>query len=332
MMRFYSSKLLLLGTAAVLLGGCGGGSSGGGGENKAPVAVNDGPETVATMGSISIDVLANDTDENGNDTIDSTTLEITEDPTLGSAAIQNGKVLYTASSTAGDDTFKYTVKDDKGAVSNEATVTIAVSSTAPSFTSTAPVTATQGAAYTYNITAEDPTSGDTLTITAPTKPAWLTLTDNGDGTATLTGTPANGDVGANSVVLRVTDSTGQSVDQSFTITVGNSNDAPSFSSAPVTTATEGQSYSYAVTATDPDSGDTLTITAPTKPAWLTLTDNGDGTATLSGTPDNGNDADVVLRVSDGTASADQNFTISVTATASGSNWDEAEWDKGTWAP
>ncbi len=331
MMRLFSSKLLLLGTAAVLLGGCGGGGSGGGGENKAPVANDDGPETVATMGSITIDVLANDTDENGNDTIDSTTLEITKDPTLGSVALQNGKVVYTASSTAGDDNFEYTVKDDQGAVSNEATVTIVVSSTAPSFTSSAPVTATQGATYTYNVTAQDPTPNDTLTITAPTKPGWLTLTDNGDGIATLSGIPTNADVGTHDVVLRVTDSIGQSVDQSFTITVGNTNDAPSFTSNPVTTATEGQSYSYSVTATDPDSGDTLTITAPTKPDWLILTDNSDGTATLSGTPDNGNDADVVLQVSDGTASAEQPFTIVVTATASGSNWDEAEWDKGKWA-
>ena len=328
MMRLYGSKLLLLGTAAILLGGCGGG---GGGENKAPVAMDDGPVTVATEESISIDVLANDTDENGNDTIDSTTLEITKDPTLGFAAVQNGKILYTAGNAAGNDTFKYTVKDDKGAVSNEATVTIHVSSTAPRFTSTPPLSATQGTAYTYNIAAEDPTSGDTLTITAPTKPDWLTLTDNGDGTATLTGTPANKDVGANNVVLRVTDSTGQSVEQSFTITVDNINDAPSFSSTPITTAIEGQNYSYTVTAADPD-GDTLTITAQTMPAWLTLTDNGDGTATLSGIPDSGNDANVELQVSDGKDSANQSFTISVAPTASGNKWDEAQWDKGHWAP
>nr|WP_322496373.1 hypothetical protein [Chloroflexus sp.] len=43
-----------------------------------------------------------------------------------------------------------------------------------------------------------------LTIIAPAKPAWLTLTDHGNGTATLTGTPAM--PGAYGVVLRVTES------------------------------------------------------------------------------------------------------------------------------
>ncbi len=344
MRRLYGGRLLLLGAAAILLAGCGGGGSGGENktsadvgdsvESKVPVAVDDGPETVATTGSITIDVLANDTDENGNDTIDSATLEITQDPVLGSAVVEAGKVLYTAGSAAGEDSFKYTVKDDLGGVSNEATVTITVSSTAPGFTSNPPETATQGAAYTYNIAVSDPDATDTLTISAPTKPDWLTFTDNGDGTATLSGTPGNGDVGSNNVVLRVTDSSGQSVDQSFTITVGNSNDAPGFTSTPITSATEGQPYSYQVTASDPDSGDTLAITiiSPTGQGWWTLIDNGDGTATLSGTPDNGNDVDVVLQVSDGTASAEQSFTIVVTATASGSNWDEAVWDAGTWAP
>jgi GPH family glycoside/pentoside/hexuronide:cation symporter len=48
------------------------------------------------------------------------------------------------------------------------------------------------------------------------KPAWLTLTDHGDGTATLSGTPSNADVGAHPVVLRVTDAF---TEQIFTITV-----------------------------------------------------------------------------------------------------------------
>jgi len=216
MMRLYSSKLLLLGAAAILLGGCGGSSS----KNKAPVAVNDGPETVATTGNITIDVLANDTDADGDETIDDSTLEITEAPAGGGTAeVEDGKVQYTAGDTAGDDVFKYTVKDNKGAVSNEATVTINISSTAPGFTST-PITAiTQGAEYSYSITATDPDAGDTLVITAQQKPEWLTLDDNGDGdgSATLSGIPP--DAGSSAVVLQVTDSESQSVSQNFTIVV-----------------------------------------------------------------------------------------------------------------
>lgn len=58
-----------------------------------------------------------------------------------------------------------------------------------------------------------------LEITADTKPDWLTLNDAGDGTATLSGTPALGDVGDHSVVLRVTDRDGLYALQPFTITV-----------------------------------------------------------------------------------------------------------------
>ncbi|MGC8839633.1 MAG: putative Ig domain-containing protein, partial [Anaerolineae bacterium] len=180
------------------------------------------------------------------------------------------------------------------------------------------LTATQDAPYTYAVTTTDPDliHGDALTLTAPTLPAWLTLEDHGDGTATLSGTPSNADVGEHAVLLQVTDSGGLSDTQAFTITVANINDAPFFTSAPVLTATQGVTYTYAVAAADPDLayGDALTITAPTLPAWLTLVDHGDGTATLSGTPGNADVGDhpVALRVTDsGGLSDTQAFTVTV---------------------
>ena len=68
----------------------------------------------------------------------------------------------------------------------------------------------------------------------------------------------------------------------FDLTV--TNQAPVFTSTAVTAAVESSAYSDSITTSDADAGDTRSITAPTKPAWLTLSDNGDGTATLSGTP------------------------------------------------
>lgn len=92
---------------------------------------------------------------------------------------------------------------------------------APTFTSTPVTVAVQDTLYTYNVTADDPDLlvGDTLSITAETLPAWLTLTDNGDGTAVLSGTPAKEDVGDHTVLLKVTDSGGLFDTQTFTITV-----------------------------------------------------------------------------------------------------------------
>lgn len=193
-------------------------------------------------------------------------------------------------------------------------VTVTGVNDAPIFISTPVLEATADTPYTYDIETVDPDSAS-LGITVLTLPAWLTLTDNMDGTATLTGTPAEGDIGPHDVSLQVSDGTA-STTQDFAITVAGVNAAPAFDSTPLTDATEDAVYTYDVTASDPDGGP-LTITAPTLPAWLTLTDYGDGTATLTGTPADGDvgDSDVVLRVSDGTDSADQTFTIAVAAAA-----------------
>src|SRR5262245_56171611 len=61
--------------------------------------------------------------------------------------------------------------------------------------------------------------------------------------------------------------------------------APAFSSTPVTAAVAGSAYTYPITVTDADAADTITIAAVGPlPAWLTLTDNGNRTATLAGVP------------------------------------------------
>ena len=101
------------------------------------------------------------------------------------------------------------------------TITVANVNDAPVFTSAPVLTAIQDVLYTYAVTADDPDliHGDELTITATTLPAWLTLTDHGNGTATLTGTPMTADVGDHAVELLVTDSEGLTDTQTFTITV-----------------------------------------------------------------------------------------------------------------
>jgi hypothetical protein len=93
----------------------------------------------------------------------------------------------------------------------------------PTITSTPVTGATTNIAYTYNITSDDTDVGDTLVISATTLPTWLELTDNGDRTATLTGTPSAADLGDNAVELVVTDSAvpPNSSTQAFTITVAD---------------------------------------------------------------------------------------------------------------
>ncbi|MCB8987848.1 MAG: DUF11 domain-containing protein [Ardenticatenaceae bacterium] len=108
--------------------------------------------------------------------------------------------------------------NDAWPLNNSASITYTVANVAPMFTSTAVPTATQDAPYTYAITASDG-NGDPLTITAPVLPDWLSLTDNGDGTAVLSGTPSRADVGDHAVTLRVTDKADRYSEQTFSVTV-----------------------------------------------------------------------------------------------------------------
>jgi len=120
-----------------------------------------------------------------------------------------GTYTNTATIAADDDLW-----DDNNMVS----VTFTVPNVPPYSNSTPVTNATQDVLYSYTATTED-ANGDALTITATTVPAWLTLTDHGDGTATLTGTPSKADVGDHAVVLEVTDRGELCATQSFTITV-----------------------------------------------------------------------------------------------------------------
>lgn len=286
---------------------------------------------------------------------------------------------------------------------------VAAVADAPIFTSLPILSSFYDTAYTYNITAEDP-DGTDVVITAETLPAWLNFTDNGDGTATLTGTAGTSNLGNHDVSLKVVDADLAEATQDFTINVSDSNhppvidltgldvsfnedgettidfsgfvsdadddpltievldnarintridglnvtftatanwygtetlrlrvddgqqaftrvvaeqffdvnvapvaDAPLFTSTPELFASFNTEYSYNISTVDFD-GEGRNITSANTPAWLTFTDNGNGTATLVGTPvlaDEGNH-NIRLRVTD-TASlfTEQSFIINV---------------------
>ena len=169
---------------------------------------------------------------------------------------------------------------------------------------------TQGVAMSGSISAVDPDIGETLTYAKVSGPTWLAVASNG----ALSGTPANANVGANSVTVRVTDSFNATSTATLNVTVANVNDAPVFTNSTITgtPATEDAAYTgtLAGTATDPDAGDTLTFSKITGPTWLTVASNGG----LSGTPLNANvgSNSFTVRVTDAgglTANATLNIAI-----------------------
>ncbi|MCW9709176.1 beta strand repeat-containing protein, partial [Fodinibius salsisoli] len=281
------------------------------GVNEAP-SFSSMPVTAAKEGeAYSYAIEASDPDGDG---LSFSGVEI---PAWASLA-DNGDGTATLSGTPGPDdmgdaTVELEVSDGTDTASQSFTITVDNTNRAPVFDSTPVTAAKEGQAYSYSVEASDP-DGDAVTITPAQIPGWASLTDNGDGTAILEGTPGLDDAGDTAIELTVSDGTA-TIAQSFIITVGNTNRAPVFDSSPATKAQEQQAYTYNIVASDPD-GDALTITAPTAPDWVSLTDNDDGTASLGGTPgpEDMGEVSVELQVSDGTVTATQSFTISVSNT------------------
>lgn len=168
----------------------------------APLAVGDTGETAEDT-ALQVNVLSNDSDPAGG------TLQL-----AGFTQPQNGfvtetvdqQLLYTpALNFFGSDFFSYTVSNEKGG-SALATVQITVNpvNDAPAIIS-APLRSIQvNEAYAYGIDAED-VEGDPITITSSPLPAWLMLTNNGDGTASLSGTPSDTELGTFAIEIQATD-------------------------------------------------------------------------------------------------------------------------------
>jgi len=168
-------------------------------------------------------------------------------------------------------------------------------------------TVAAGSSYSFTPKAADP-DGNKLTFDASGLPSW---THFDAATGAVTGTPTESDVGTSGMItIEVSDSTAVtqlapfqiSVTSAATVTPPGTNNPPTIAGTPGLTATVGQTYTFAPVGDDAD-GDALTFTIDNKPAWATFTS---ATGALTGTPtssDVGTISNIVIHVSDGTASA-----------------------------
>jgi hypothetical protein len=168
-------------------------------------------------------------------------------------------------------------------------------------------------AYSFTPTASD-SDGDTLTFSITNRPAWAAFNTV---TGTLSGTPSTTDIGTYSnIVISVSDGTASTSLNAFSISVVSqpvTNSAPVISGTPTTSVYENTAYSFTPTASDSD-GDPLTFSITNRPSWASFDA---ATGSLTGTPsssDIGTYNDIVISVSDGTASASLSaFNITVDA-------------------
>ena len=142
----------------------------------------------------------------------------------------------------------------------------AMSATAPTITTTPVLTATQGLSYAYRVAASDPEGGP-LTFTLDSAPAGMKFNPVFDTAARIVWKPTKAQVGTQQVTVRVTDPGGLFTTQTFSIAVTGVNTAPTITTTPVLTATQGLSYAYRVAASDPEGGP-LTFTLDSAPAGM----------------------------------------------------------------
>jgi len=185
----------------------------------------------------------------------------------------------------------------------------------PTITGTPPANATVGTLYSFRPVASDP-DGNPLRFTVTGNPSWLSINAT---TGRLSGTPTSANVGTTTrMTISVTDNIATVSLPSFTIQVSApANRPPVISGTPGTQITVGGAYAFQPSASDPD-GNTLTFRIDNMPSWATFsTANG----RLSGTPtaaNVGTTANIVISVSDGTASTSlPAFSLAVVQAANG---------------
>jgi uncharacterized repeat protein (TIGR01451 family) len=269
--------------------------------NAAPVAVADSRALNTPSTQVDINVLANDSDPDAADTL---TISAVSAPGHGTASIVAGKVRYLLTDTAfiGTDTFTYTISDGRGGtdigtvnvpVNNHGTADLAVTHTA------SPTTVQRGGSTTVTWTATVTNNGPqaepvpVLVEGLPTGATGVSVvgaTCSGSG-RTLTCPLAALANGASTVVTFTATLAGTAVDPSTAVatvhgdsadpTSANDTDSASVvvNAAPTATAdlaalnTPSTQIDINVLAndSDPDTADTLDITAVTTPAHGTAT-------------------------------------------------------------
>ncbi len=244
------------------------------------------------------------------------TVTTTGDPTpsiMESGALPNGLTFQdngdgtgtlngTPVSNGGNFSISFTAQNGVGSPAMQAFTIILQQP--PTFTSASSAVFTIGVAGSFTVTtASYPTAS--ITEAGPL-PNGLSFHDNGNGTGTLKGTPLVFNGGNFGITFTAQNGIGSAVTQAFTIILQQ---PPAFTSANSAMFTIAVPNSFSVTTTG--------FPAPSLkesgalPPGVTLVDNHNGTATLSGTPSAGGSFPIVLTATNVVTTTQQNFTLSV---------------------
>jgi large repetitive protein len=221
----------------------------------------------------------------------------------------NSSGVASNSFTANTITGNYTVTASVVGVGSPATFSL-TNDQVSSITSANSTTFTVGTTGSFTIT----TTGypvPALSDGGATLPTAVIFTDNGNGTATISGIPAAGTGGVYTFTITASNGVGTNATQSFTLTVDQ---APAITSANSATFITGVPASFTVTTTGYPTASLSEI--GTLPTGVTFVDNGNGTGSLSGTAAAASTGiyNFNITASNGvTPNATQSFTLTVNA-------------------
>jgi hypothetical protein len=287
--------------------------------NVAPT-ISGTPATTATVGTpYTFAPVADDANDDG------LTFTIQNRPSWLTFTASNGRLsgTPTAANIGTTNSIVITVSDGQANTSLQAfnlqvvaAPTTPPANRPPTITGTPATSVTAGSAYAFNPVGSDP-DGNSLTYSIQNRPSWATFNAS---SGRLAGTPTAANVGTSArITITVTDGTASASLASFTIQVNASaNRAPTISGTPTTSVSALTAYAFQPSASDPD-GNPLTFSVQNRPTWATFNT---ATGRLSGTPaaaDVASYANIIISVSDGTASAAlPAFSLAVVQVSNGS--------------
>ncbi|MFV8433698.1 tandem-95 repeat protein, partial [Vibrio owensii] len=273
--------------------------------NDAPVA-NDDSTTTDEDTPVTIDVLPNDTDVDG-DTL--TIVNASVPAEQGTVEIIDGKLVFTpAEDFNGEATITYVVTD--GELTDEATVSVTVNpvNDAPVANDDSTMT-DEDTPVTIDVLPNDSdVDGDTLTIVNASVPAEQGTVEIVDGK--LVFTPAEDFNGEATITYVVTD--GELTDEAtVSVTVNPVNDAP-VANNDSTTTDEDTPVTIDVLPNDTDvDGDTLTIVNASVPAEQGTVESVDGKLVFTPAENFNGDATISYTVSDGALEDEAEVSVTV---------------------
>lgn len=232
--------------------------------NDAPTATNDAATTMEDT-EVAIDVLANDTDLEG----DLITVTAVGGPQHGSTALVTsgpnaGRVSYLpAPNFVGTDVFTYTIGDNHGSTATASvSVTVTDANDGPAPMNDV-VTVVEDTPTVLNVLSNDTDpDGDALSVSAVTQAAHgsVEVISEGSDAGKVRYTPQAHFFGADAFTYTVSDGHGTTATATVTITVSNVNDPPVTVNDNVT-ASEDTAVTIDVRLNDTDlDGDTLSVT------------------------------------------------------------------------